>query len=210
MGLVGLGAVTGASGPALTTYTSPLLLEFAYGVMIGFLFDSGFLPLKLSRHAAWSLIAAGGIIAVYAAAFLLPRPFDDFYTSRLRPFTYGTTAVLVVVGALELESSARRGDRLPPLLAFLKLTGDASYALYLNHLFSIAILSVIWLKLDLGRGVVQGLAFAIACVVFAVVVAILSYWILERPVTKALQRRLAGGGAPPLMQQDRAVATWHK
>jgi len=52
-----------------------------------------------------------------------------------------------------------------------------------------------WLRLNLGRGVVQGLALAIACVVFAVVVAILSYLILEALVPEARSAATNSGTA---------------
>jgi exopolysaccharide production protein ExoZ len=106
--------------------------------------------------------------------------------------TYGTAAVLVVVGALELENNAaRRRSRRHPLLAFFGLVGDASYAVYLTHLFSIAILKIVWFRVGLGtEGIAWGLAFVGASVVFAVAMAILSYLVLERPVTHVLQRTL--------------------
>ena len=93
------------------TYTSQLLMEFAAGMLIGWL-------------ATWvELGRLSFLLPVGAVAIIL----SDFVT--LPPTLYaGTAACCVVLGALALESSGRlRRSRSALLL------GDASYSIYLCH-----------------------------------------------------------------------------
>ena len=188
--LFAIGQAIEPAEPALAIYTSPLLLEFGGGVVIGYLYVSG--VLAITRGVGWLLIVTGSAIAITSATYVLPRPFADFYVSEMRVATYGVAAVLVVVGALALERAAgRRRNRANPLLAFLGLTGDASYSVYLSHLFSIDALRIVWLRLGLGtEGLWWALAFVAAGLFAAVTFGILSYLVLERPVTQGLSRML--------------------
>jgi exopolysaccharide production protein ExoZ len=187
--LFAIGQAIEPAEPALAIYTSPLLLEFGGGVVIGYLYISG--VLAITRGLGWLLIVTGSAIAITSATYVLPRPFEDFFVSEMRVATYGVAAVLVVVGALALERAAGRRNRANPLLTFLGLIGDASYSVYLSHLFSIDALRVAWLRLGLGtEGLWWALAFVAAGLFAAVTFGILSYLVLERPVTRGLNRML--------------------
>jgi exopolysaccharide production protein ExoZ len=189
VGLIAAGYIFVPKEPLLTLCTSPMLLEFAFGALIGHFYAMGRLA-QLGRNVGWPMILAGTAFSAISATFILPRPFVDFDTSPLRVATYGVSAVLVVIGALTLESSGTRGKR-GALLLFFGLIGDASYALYLTHLFSLGALRIAWLKLGLGtEGLPWAMAFITTGLLVSVIAGMLAYLLLERPATRAAQRKL--------------------
>ena len=125
--LVTAGAVFGPFRSAIAvTYTSPLLLEFGAGALIGrwWSADKRALPLGLSL----ACLAVGAMLLVLRDT----APFGTF-----NPF-FGAT--LLVIGAVD----RRAGHLHWPVLQTL---GDASYAIYLTHLFTLGILRTAWGKL---------------------------------------------------------------
>ena len=191
--LVAAGWILEPSGPLLDTYTSPLLLEFAFGAIIGQLYATGGLE-RFARPVGWQMIFAGVAICALGATYIVPQPMLDFQTEPLRVATYGLGGALVVVGALSLESRGTHAKP-RPLLRWLQLLGDASYALYLTHLFPIAVVRIVWVKSGMGtEGLSWTIAFLAVALPTAAAVGILTYWLLERPLTRAAQRMLLGAG----------------
>jgi exopolysaccharide production protein ExoZ len=191
--LVAAGWTFEPSGPLLATYTSPLLLEFAFGAIIGQLYATGRLE-RFAKPVGWLMIYAGVVVCALGATYIVPRPLLDFHTEPLRVVTYGLGGALVVVGALSLEPRGKHAKP-RPLLRWLQLLGDASYALYLTHLFSIAAARMVWVRSGMGT---EGLSWTIAFLAVALPAAAaagLAYWLLERPLTLAAQRMLLGTGS---------------
>jgi exopolysaccharide production protein ExoZ len=104
--------------PVYQLGANPMLLQFAAGVAIARLEESGALP---GRAGGWVLIGAG--FAGFAAS-VLPGLFSELW----RPFVWGVPAALIVAGALAVEKAGAAR----PVPALLVL-GEASYALYLTH-----------------------------------------------------------------------------
>lgn len=178
------------SDPVLLTYTSPLMLEFIFGAVIGHVYSRRRLD-RLGGAAGWSMMAAGAAMAVIATAFILPtRPLFDFGDATIRVTTYGVAGALVVTGALAWETAARRTKPSRPL-QFLGLVGDASYSLYLTHLVSIGLLRIVWIKLGMGtEGLPWALAFVASAFVVSIALALPAYALLEQPLTRAAQKML--------------------
>ncbi|WP_342354491.1 acyltransferase family protein [Gluconacetobacter azotocaptans] len=109
--LVILAAAWPPHTPALTIYTSPLLLEFLAGMLLGRLYG-----IRLNRMPGWWI--AGATVAL-TAAFLLLIPFN-------RDLLFGAGAVFIVSAVLALE----RAGYMPQSRTLLEL-GAASYAIYL-------------------------------------------------------------------------------
>jgi exopolysaccharide production protein ExoZ len=174
-----LGALT-SGGPIWTTFTNPLVLEFAAGVWLGKAWTSGRLGGPI---AGWAAVAAG--CAGLAAGALSGA--DVSGAARL--YLWGAPAMLIVWGGLCLERAGRVGH-----LAPLKLLGDASYSIYLIHGLALALA----FKLVEARGVVAP-AMALACAIpFAAVAGILCYFGLEKPLLAIFHpgRRKAARGQP--------------
>jgi len=126
--LVGTGVVLGPfDSAAAQTYTHPMLLEFLAGVWIGTLWSSGRLSLGGGPLVLPMLLAG--------TALLVLRDQPPFGT-----FTQLAGACLVVIAALHPQCRAWRSD-------VLRLVGDASYSLYLTHLFTLGVLRVAWVRL---------------------------------------------------------------
>ena len=124
-GLVVLGAVNG-EGFAARFYTSPILLEFAAGMMIAHLRLLRFGPALCSTGVA-ALFVGGYMMAQVAPSGDLITPGGD--GAIWRTVLFGVPAVLIISGAVAWE---RAGGAVRA--GFIRDQGDASYALYLIHL----------------------------------------------------------------------------
>lgn len=163
VGLVILGLVLGQMGPLWQTYTSPLLLEFLAGALIGATYVRGRL---ITRRGAWGCLALG----------LLFFAFDAWAAgwTDVRILRWGLPSVLVVIAALGLETH-QPGNRI------LRMLGDASYSTYLSHTFTIGVIGVVWTRFGNGSLALDTtmLLFSIAA---SAVIGIISYQIVERPM----------------------------
>jgi exopolysaccharide production protein ExoZ len=129
---VALGLLLSPSG-RLGFYASPLLLEFLIGVLVAAWLPRG---LNVQSGVAIGIIAVGAVGLIAAAGD----------RALLGALGKGTAAGLIVLGLVSWE---RRGTL--PKSAFLLSLGDASYAIYLTHLFSLGAVGVIWTRLSLSE-----------------------------------------------------------
>jgi exopolysaccharide production protein ExoZ len=152
---------------AIDFWTNPIILEFAFGMMIGMAYADG---IRLPRSIGWLFSIAGLILLVSLAGI------------GERVIAWGLPLWLIFAGIV-LGDFRPRG-RLTSALSYL---GDASYALYLTH--SIPVLAVVlfmrWIKWDGGALV---WFYALAAVSGAIVLAVLVHVGFERPVAMWAQR----------------------
>lgn len=165
--LVLIGLLVNGGYPPVMFYTSSIILEFAAGVLLGWLFTSDRLP----EH--WGLGAILFVVGILLLIFL-PLPFD------VRGVTWGVPALLICTGTLMLEPLIRKY----PVFG-MELLGDASYSLYLSHIPALAAAHALLPKL----GIQNGSLTVSASIVLATLVGILVYQIYERPLTKVLRDR---------------------
>jgi len=147
----------------LQVWTSPLLLEFAAGLLLARSARPSGMPVGLS------LVGLGiAILAVVSAREL----YDDSY----RALVWGMPAALIVAGGLAIERAGAWSRLLYPLEAM----GDASYSLYLWHGMPVTAGHKF-----LGHSVAANLLI----LVVAIALAFLSYHAFEKPVGRYLARR---------------------
>jgi peptidoglycan/LPS O-acetylase OafA/YrhL len=159
--------------PALEGALSPYNLQFAGGVACALLYR------RLSRRVAL-LTLVSGVAAFAAVAFLWARS-DPATVRAARALAYGLPAAATVLGAAALEHhGARLGQRV------LVLVGDASYVLYLVH----APLLRLGHRMAKAVGLPHGLATTSLVIVGIVVVSIAVHRLVERPLLRAVNRRL--------------------
>jgi exopolysaccharide production protein ExoZ len=173
VGLVVAGKVIGPSQrPFVWVYTSPLLLEFAAGAIIGHLWLRGVLrvPILISSAA----IVAGIVLLVARGQ----PPFVEY--SQI------IGATLLVGGCLHPAICALKS----PLL---RLLGDASYSIYLTHLFTLGGLRVVWVRLVPIVSLTGAIAFLATALIVSAAAGYMVYRWLEKPLTARL-RLIAGGG----------------
>jgi peptidoglycan/LPS O-acetylase OafA/YrhL len=154
----------------LKFWTSPLILEFLFGVFVALLRRRG---LRLSLYAA--LLLAGYGLVGYAF-----RDDPAGGHDGMRALCAGLPAACLVL-ALTSGPFAGLARYAPGLVAL----GDASYSLYLVHPFVIRPLRVIWAKTALSPTLYVAAAFALSALV-----ALALYRWVELPLTGAARRAL--------------------
>lgn len=143
----------------LDFYTDPIIFEFLFGAVLASLWDRRWLP----RY---------GAIPIVLGAVLMIAPQPDWLH---RVIGYGLPAAMIVLGVLALEWRRRLAKA--PIFALL---GDASYSIYLWHLFAV---TVAYRLMD-----ATPLAFA-AAVLGGVAIGLASYIAIERPAMRAFKRK---------------------
>jgi exopolysaccharide production protein ExoZ len=166
---VAFGAVVELGEP-LRFWSDPILLEFAFGMVLALLYRAG---ARLSAPVGWAVVAVG-----LATAAMLPLPTWGYSGARF--LYWGVPALLVVTGIAlgGLGASARWWP--------LVLVGEASYALYLLHAIPVRIVlhGATWAGLDVAADPWVYLAIA---AVAAIALAIVVHVAFERPVTALLR-----------------------
>lgn len=191
--LAGLCAVLGAlvltgllrspSGPVAMTYTSPLLLEFVAGAVIAFLYLRGW---RIHGTVAVAVLVAG-IALLLASSTLYADP------EQTRVLAWGLPAMLIFVGVIGIPRFAGVNR---PLLAI----GDASYSIYLAHLFPITLLDIVYNRLPALQGSLLGaLLFFVIAVPASVMLGYLAYRLIELPTERRARALLT----------PRRTTEWH-
>jgi exopolysaccharide production protein ExoZ len=159
-------------------YTSMSLIGFCAGTLVAQLYRHGWLtPHSDVRHAL-----IGAMLALLAAFYVVPWGDVD-HTPLPAHLLMTITAVSIVVLGLQIEIAG-----LLPRVAMLKYFGDASYSLYLFHLFAIA---AVWAVAKRLFDVQQPLAYlgcAAAAIVTGIGFGLLCHHLVERPFLNARWR----------------------
>lgn len=155
--------------PAWTSLASPLVLEFLYGVLLA--------QLTIQRRLPGLLAASMLFFTGFILILCVPLPL---YAARA--FVWGWPAAAIVTGIVALED--RLGRSLPKSLLEI---GNASYSIYLVHLF---VISIVWVAVRrLGLANAPALA---AMVVVSLVLSTLAGEIVHRCVELPLMKLLRG------------------
>jgi len=149
-------------------YTSPLILEFWLGIVIARTYTRPLLNVPLNVVLALAMLVGGftGLLCTDAIA------------------VHALCAGAIVLGALSWERSGK--------LAFLPLgvaLGDASYSIYLSHVFMLGLTRSLWLAaFHDGGGTVAALGFALFSTLAVLAGALACYRWVEAPITATLHR----------------------
>jgi exopolysaccharide production protein ExoZ len=151
-------------------WCNPIVIEFLFGIAVGHIYVNGY---RLRPVHAMALILAG--FGLMAAAYALGFVQNAW---NWRWLWMGVPAAVVTAGAawMSVESRASRWRRLFSML------GDASFALYLSHPFSLALVKMLWWR----TGVTSPSLYILAGAVASILAAIAVFLYIERPVTRAL------------------------
>lgn len=156
-------------------YSNTIVFEFVAGVFLADAYLKGWLA---SRVLALPLVALG--FAGMVVGDLLD--LEDY-----RAIAFGIPAALAVYGAVSFDWARVPG------LGWLRAIGDASYSLYLTHIFVLAGARVVFLHLpEALRSPIVFLALALG---ISIAVALLVYRLFERPV-EGLFRKATGRSSP--------------
>lgn len=195
------GLVFGGDWVPWQMLTSPLMWEFALGVLLYIGHCRGHVGHRGRLRPALPLLLAAAFAAALLPAFTdwpvilnaATRQFDHA-GATWRFVCWGLPAFVIVACCLSLPGRAEsRAGRL--LLAL----GDASYSIYLTHLF------VVRLALEaIERLGLDPVAAMVAVLVLAPPVGLLAYRWLERPLLRSGQSLI--GRLRPSRPETRAVA----
>ena len=153
------------------------LFEFWLGMAIAQLFIDK--SLRLPAPVGW-LLVGGGFIALLWGFPMLPLPPNSLWRFVLDSII---PSAAVVLGMVSLDQRAK-----VPHVRLLAFLGDASYSIYLSHIFSLGVARFAWAKLGLEPGsALYATLFAAVSVAAAVAGAAIVYCYLESPMLHALQ-----------------------
>jgi exopolysaccharide production protein ExoZ len=165
--LVLAGHVVEPTNPILSTYTNPRLLEFAAGAIMGHFWIRGVLRVRLLFSVIWIGL---GIWLLAMVGEMPDSPMEG--------------AALIVGGCL---NPALAGLQSRVMLAL----GDASYSIYLSHIFTLGVLRTAWVRLVPHVTLVSAIAFMAVALIASAVAGFAVYRWVESPLTA----RLRGVGA---------------
>jgi exopolysaccharide production protein ExoZ len=169
--LVALNRVLPLPNP-LGYLVEPIILEFVFGMLIALIYRSGF-RMK-SALAAVIVVAALAAIAASGRWNELPRVI-----------VWGLPSACMV-GALALAEYSATPNRLWRGLSFL---GDASYALYLVHPLAITLPRRVFPRVI--DPATSPWLYAALLIATALIAAAVVHVLVEKPITRVLQRRIA-------------------
>jgi peptidoglycan/LPS O-acetylase OafA/YrhL len=164
--------LVGASGvplpPTLRFWTDPLLLEFAFGVVLGWLYTTRTFP------PAPSLAAC---LATVGLALLVLSPL---HSALPRLLALGAPAGMLLAAALLTPIPAAKGLQ----ASFANWIGESSYSQYLSHPFAFGFVKLIW---PLPPGGWADWLYVFVAVIVATGAGIASYQLIERPLLRAMR-----------------------
>jgi exopolysaccharide production protein ExoZ len=153
------------ANPLASVYTSSLLLEFAAGMILAYLW---------LRDAQRNGLAVS-LLAIAVGFCCLGSVFSRFVVT--------SGAFLVVAGSLHPKIGALQNR---PLLEL----GNASYAIYLLHDFVLAALAWAWLRAFPSLTWASSVCFMAAALALCAAAGWLCYRFIERPLTSRLRAML--------------------
>jgi exopolysaccharide production protein ExoZ len=174
--LVVAGKIIGPSAdPLVWVYTNPMLLEFVAGSAIGYLWLRQSAPASLAISCLG--IVAGGCLLLLRGA----------HSSIGDPQMYG--AALMVAGSVHPTICAVRSRVLLAL-------GDASYSIYLTHLFTLGALRSLWPHLISQVTMRSSLTFILIGMFLSAGAGVLAYRWAEKPLTNWLRASVLARSTP--------------
>jgi exopolysaccharide production protein ExoZ len=150
-------------------YANPITIEFALGMIIGWLAIQGF---------RLSLLASCGVLLVSSCA-LVGAEYIPGFSPNWRLCAWGVPGALMLLAMISLEG---RLNRLP-FYRTACLAGDASYSIYLSHGFILPGVGIVCHRLGY-TGLYASIAVIAACLVLSVVCGVWIHRRLEIPLNR--------------------------
>lgn len=174
--LIAAEALTQSRFVLLAFWGRPITLEFVAGCAVAILYTRG--PWPVARAEVWWAVLALGVIA-----FVGLGGFQDEQIDRVVTRGLPALAILVSILALERLGAARFGR------GWVHYLGDASYSIYLAHLYAVVGFRVVCDRLHLPiLTAPAAFGFIVVCLAGGVGAGCLVYEYIERPLTHAARR----------------------
>ncbi|GLQ50823.1 acyltransferase family protein [Dyella flava] len=178
--LISLAPLLRPDTPWQEVIASPMGWEFIAGALIGIHWQR--FPARLASPMFWL-----GTLGFLLAAMLLNTLGIYTHPPWLRTVVFGSCSALIVLGLVVGEAACPR-----PAYRVLRRVGDASYSIYLSHLFVIKLVAHLWVRTGMNQTPWTHLVFALLALAASAVVGVVSYRWLERPCLRLGKRWLQG------------------
>ena len=164
------------------------IFEFWMGMIIAQLY------LGRRVHLPWWSCVAITVLGFAALVLGVPLGLLPAGSWQEALFLHIVPSAMIVFGAVGAEQS-----RPMPRLPFLLLLGDASYSLYLTHIFSLGAARAIWSRFGMQAVTAPHvLSFAVFSMALVILAAIAVYLWVEKPMLERLHRLLKRPGKRPV------------
>jgi peptidoglycan/LPS O-acetylase OafA/YrhL len=172
--------------------TSPLLLEFAYGLLIGILYDRAtILTGGLYGRVIATLILALGVLTMvgsiwtgYGSISEVDAVLGDNKIALYRSIVWGVPCALLIAGYLFIEKLLPLGELHTKLIRPLEIIGDASFSCYLIHIRLIGIFSNMGAKLIGNHPDI----YIFGCMLFCLICSLIVYTFIEKPLLRFVNK----------------------
>ncbi|WP_106745783.1 acyltransferase family protein [Yoonia maritima] len=152
-------------------FSSPIVLEFASGVMVGVFFQKSRL---LGARTALIGLLAGAVIIVISSG-MEKSDYGRF-------LFWGLPSTLIVWCAVSLEMAG-----VWPKIHLARRLGDASYSIYLVHGIVLSACATLWIKLNFPSSALALLLFASIAILASIAGGLLVYRMYEKPMDRLLR-----------------------
>ena len=159
---------------AASFYGDSVVFEFAAGVIIGKLYLDG---RRLAPGLAWGLAAVCLVAMIYADHLELDS------VPRIIPI--GIPAALIVYACVSVDFSRWRE------IGWLRYLGDASYSIYITHIFVLAAARVVW-RLIPFEALKSDVLFLISAILASIAFGVLVHHFFEAKVEAYFHKRRQG------------------
>lgn len=162
------------AGPVHTFLRGSVLLEFCFGM--GLAYVAGRSP-TIDPPA---IVVAVALLTMLCAPLIVPHHVPVFLDEPFRGLVWGLPAVVVVAAFGALSAGTGRASR------WLVRLGDASYAIYLTHLFVVYAYSKAINMPAIGR--INQVFVAPLAILVCLIVGLLAHGVVEKPLLRATRR----------------------
>ncbi len=181
---------TEAYTPWFAVIRDPMGFEFIAGAFVSIFYSR--LPVR-----AGSAALALGLLGAAVAVWCMNRVGLVDQDHLRRTLVFGSCAVLIVAGLTRRESAGMMGAH-----RWWHAIGDASYSIYLSHLFVVTLMARFWGRSGLNGSVMEHVGFILVVMAASVCVGLVSYRLIERPMVTWLGQRLGRRKARPMLAQS--------
>lgn len=154
----------------LIFWSDPIILEFAFGMIIALLHIQ---RIRLAGIVRWLLIAVA-LLAIWLSSPHMPP-------SGYRAVTWGIPAAMIVVSVVLTGQMASTGR----IIWLMRPIGDASYSIYLIHPLMGAAVFRLW---PLGLNHYPVLPVLTVAMIATIAISVASFQFFEKKTTRAIQQ----------------------
>lgn len=159
--------------PVLTLITSPLIFEFILGAALALCLPK----LRKDTRMGSPLIIAGASLGILAVTVLSINGDAILGNFALRTPVFAGPCGLIVLG---LAARDRAGARVPK---FMQALGDWSYSIYLTHILTLSVMSLLWRKFA-SDGLLDNAIMIPVLMAGSIAAGAATYYLAERPLIR--------------------------